>query len=297
MVSREIMENIDLEEGKIKVNGKWLTEDEIRYAIKMKVDSDDYNVADYAVALRTLINEMNKSTILKVRVPREMAEEFERISDERGESVESMLRGILIDYMSREGEIADRFAGEEREVYEDTDMVPPEESSDTDNGIVGEEEEEVVVEGEDVHEVIEDAEIEDRLLDIKGEETASDSEELDIKEDLEEEISDVEVMDEDIIEPDIDEVELEADFGDDLKEEMMDEDEIEAETSSDKLEEVRMEETDIGGDLKEDIPDAEVVEGEETKAESEADKKRPKKKRAIKKKFVLRKRKLRSGKG
>ena len=68
-----------LEEGKIKVNGKWLTEDEIRYAIKMKVDSDDYNVADYAVALRTLINEMNKSTILKVRVPREMAEEFEKI--------------------------------------------------------------------------------------------------------------------------------------------------------------------------------------------------------------------------
>lgn len=297
MVSKEIMENIDLEEGKIKVNGKWLTEDEIRYAIKMKVDSDDYNVADYAVALRTLINEMNKSTILKVRVPREMAEEFEKISDERGESVESMLRGILIDYMSREGEIADRFVGEEREVLADTDIVPSEERTEADIDIAEEEEEEVGLEGEDVHEVIEDAEIEDRLLDIKGEETDSDSEELDIEEDLEEEISDVEVIDEDITEPDIDEVELEEDLGHEIEEEMMDEDEIEAETGSDELEEIRLEEPEIGEDLKEEIPEAELVEGEETKAGSKAEKKRPKKKRAIKKKFVLRKRKLRSEKG
>ena len=89
------MENVDLEEGKILVDEKWLTEDEIRYAIKIKVESDDYNVAELASALKTLINEMNKSTVLKVRVPREVADEFEKLSREMDESIESILRNIL----------------------------------------------------------------------------------------------------------------------------------------------------------------------------------------------------------
>jgi hypothetical protein len=95
------MENIDLEEGKILVEGEWLTEDEIRYAIKMKVARDDYNVSELAFALKTLISEMNKSTLLRVRVPKALAEEFEKLSKDRGKSVQAMLRAILIEYMGR----------------------------------------------------------------------------------------------------------------------------------------------------------------------------------------------------
>jgi hypothetical protein len=105
LVSKEVIENIDLEEGKIKVRGEWLTEDELRYAIRMKVDSDDYNVADLAVALKTLISEMNKSTVLRVRVPKELAESFEEISKQRGHSIESMLRTILIDFINEKEEM------------------------------------------------------------------------------------------------------------------------------------------------------------------------------------------------
>ncbi len=104
MDSKEVMENIDLEEGKIKVRGEWLTEDELRYAIRMKVDSDDYNVADLAVALKTLISEMNKSTVMRVRVPKELAESFEVISRQRGHSVESMLRTLLLDFINQKEE-------------------------------------------------------------------------------------------------------------------------------------------------------------------------------------------------
>lgn len=102
MVSKKIMENVDLEEGKIRVKGEWLTEDEIRYAIRMKVDSDDYNVSDLAVALKTLITEMNKSTVLRVRVPKELTEKLEEICKERDESVESLLRIILLDFINKE---------------------------------------------------------------------------------------------------------------------------------------------------------------------------------------------------
>ncbi len=122
MVSIEIMENIDLEEGKIRVKGKWLTEDEIRYAIKMKVSSDDYNVADLANALQTLITEMNKSTVLKVRVPKEMAEEFAKIAKQRGESLESTLRNILMDYLSEEEEEPEDSQGDVSEVYEEVEL-------------------------------------------------------------------------------------------------------------------------------------------------------------------------------
>ena len=143
MVSKEIMEHINLEEGRILVEGKWLTEDEIRYAIKMKVESDDYNVAELAKALQTLINEMNKSTVLKVRVPKEVAEEFEKMSKEGNETVESILRGILIEYMNREEETIDDLdelegpdeleeLDEPDEPEEPTEPEEPEEEEDTD---------------------------------------------------------------------------------------------------------------------------------------------------------------------
>jgi hypothetical protein len=140
--SKEVMENIDLEEGKIKVRGEWLTEDELRYAIRMKVDSDDYNVADLAVALKTLISEMNKSTVLRVRVPKELAESFEDISKQRGHSVESMLRSLLLDFINQKEEslipVAEEAEEEEKEELEAeiVDIIQgnlPEEDEDEDD--------------------------------------------------------------------------------------------------------------------------------------------------------------------
>ncbi len=211
MVSKEIMESIDLEEGKILVDGKWLTEDEIRYAIKMKVESDDYNVADLATALQTLINEMNKSRVLKMRVPKEMAEILEELSQKSGESVESTLRGILIEYLSREGEPVEPPAEvpEEVEVDDETfggielgtkfeepkgELFEDELESEVDDDISGEKDEKIDIDIEDV--ILGEEETEAELLDIESEGVTK-SEEIAIGDDLkDEDIADIEAVEE-----------------------------------------------------------------------------------------------------
>jgi plasmid stability protein len=165
------MENIDLEEGRIRIKGKWLTEDEIRYAIKMKVSSDDYNVADLANALQTLITEMNKSTVLKIRVPKEMAEEFGKIAKQKGESMESTLRYILMDYLSAEEE-SEELEEEAAEVYEEVEIEPPKgrQKGVTVNGEFEDEEEEYYIEeeDEDMDFSLGDDESEDELLELES---------------------------------------------------------------------------------------------------------------------------------
>jgi hypothetical protein len=144
------MENIDLEEGKIKVGNEWLTEDEIRYAIKMKVESDDYNVADLAVALKTLIEEMNKSTVLRVRVQKEMAEEFERISQETGESPETMFRILLLEYINKKEQ-------QEEETFDELEIEGSEEDINSEDPF-----------GDEENTDYEEEEEEEGLVDIKG---------------------------------------------------------------------------------------------------------------------------------
>jgi phosphatidate phosphatase APP1 len=193
------MENIDLEEGRIRIKGKWLTEDEIRYAIKMKVSSDDYNVADLANALQTLITEMNKSTVLKIRVPKEMAEEFGKIAKQKGESMESTLRYILMDYLSAEEE-SEELEEEAAEVYEEVEIEPPKgrQKGVTVNGEFEDEEEEYYIEeeDEDMDFSLGDDESEDELLELESTSPKAKSEEVKSVDDIEiAEISDIEDTD------------------------------------------------------------------------------------------------------
>lgn len=184
---------------------KWLTEDEIRYIIKMKVDSDDYNVADLAVALQTLISELNKSAVLRVRVPKEMAEEFEKLSKERGESVQSVLRTILIDYLNTGGKSPEEQEEEETIVYEDVDEEEPEEEYEEITYIdedEGELDEDILVEKDDDIDIrIEEEDlVEDRdseLLEIDTTRGSSETVEVEAEDDYDTEyIPDIEELDE-----------------------------------------------------------------------------------------------------
>jgi hypothetical protein len=194
------MENIDLEEGRIRIKGKWLTEDEIRYAIKMKVSSDDYNVADLANALQTLITEMNKSTVLKVRVPKEMAEEFGKIAKQKGESLESTLRNIFMDYLSEEEDESEEDEGEVAEVYEEVEIESPKrrQKGVTIDGEFEEEEDDYYneEEDEDMDFSLGDEESEDELLELKRPGTGAKLEDAESLDDIEiAEISDIEDKD------------------------------------------------------------------------------------------------------
>ena len=205
LVSKKIIEDIDLEEGKIRVGDKWLTEDEIRYIIKMKVDSDDYNVADLAVALQTLISELNKSAVLRVRVPKEMAEEFEKLSKEKGESVQSVLRTILIDYLNTEVKSPEEQEEEETIIYEDVDEEEPEEEyeeityidedeGESDEDILGEKEDDIDIRIEE-EDLVEDRDSE--LLEIDTTIGSSETVEVEAEDDFDTEyIPDIEELDE-----------------------------------------------------------------------------------------------------
>ena len=190
MVSKDFIESIDLEEGKIKVRGEWLTEDELRYAIRMKVDSDDYNVADLAVSLKTLISEMNKSTVLRVRVPKELAESFEEISKQRGHSIESMLRSILIDFINEKEEVV---APHTKDISVDESHEELEaEIVDIIQGNVAEDEEDE----EDI-EIVSTGGIDRKLFDMES--TTVDSEAEDVSVDDEDvDVSDIDSLDEEL---------------------------------------------------------------------------------------------------
>jgi predicted transcriptional regulator len=275
LVSKEIIENIDLEQGKIRIGGRWFTEDEIRYAIKMKVSSDDYNVADLAVALQTLINEMNKSTTLRVRVPKEMAEKFDELSRERGESVEAMLRDILIEYINRESEYAEKL----------------EEEGVSDEGILGGENDEI--------DIMED-ETEDKLLDIDAAANEPEIVEVETEEVLEaEELPDIE-DDEEIIEPEIEEEEEEYITEVDVLDEKLGNPEIEEDLNIEDLDDIEAIVEEISEpDIEEDFdtaPMSELAAIDEgiVEAEDRKIKRNLKKKKATKKKIILRKKKMRN---
>lgn len=244
MVSENIIEKIDLEEGKIKVGEEWLTEDEIRYAIKMKVESDDYNVADLAVALKTLIEEMNKSTIMRIRVPKEMIEEFEKISNEKGETVESMLRTLLVEYIKNKGETEEELT-EEQGIFDEIYMEPREENTD-DEGFLSEEGEEINIKDED-----EVQETNDGLVDIKGMLNETELQELEIAEDLGDEVEEVETVD---VELGVEETEEIASEDIDIEEEIIQK-EIEPEEF-----EVGIEDIEVEDEISEDIEAEEELE-------------------------------------
>ncbi|MEE9150218.1 MAG: ribbon-helix-helix protein, CopG family [Thermoplasmata archaeon] len=274
MVSKEIMESINLEEGKIRVDGKWLTEDEIRYAIKMKVSSDDYNVADFAVALKTLITEMNKSTVLKVRVPKKMAETFEELSGERGQSVESMLRNILIEYISGESESAEKL-DEEALPYENIGLEKPNadlpQEGESDEGFLD----------------VKDDEIEDKLLDMDNTVKHSETVEVEAEGILEaEELPRNATIDEEIIGPEI-ENDLEEELIPDIKA-------IDEEISELQIKDLEPEKVEIEEDLEAELmSEIESIDEEVEKKVDKNFKKVPGKKKTKKKKATMRMKKLR----
>lgn len=314
LVSKEIIENIDLEEGKIRVNGKWLTEDEIRYAIKMKVSSDDYNVSDLAVALKTLISEMNKSTVLRIRVPKEMAEEFEELSRNRGESIESLLRDILIEYMGGKGARDETFEEEEEtsphedayigkteEVYgeeNERDEDEPDEDFFDEKEDEEEEEEEIdigiTIGDGDAHE----DEITSGLLDLDTVSEDSEAEEVEIEDGMVvEELPDIEVIEEDISQPEIEDIELdEIDSQENLEADDLDDiEDIDEEIDEPQIEESLSEIMESDEDQKEEhIPEIDDNEEEVKKPKGRKIKRALRKKKAARKKVIIRKKKLKN---
>ncbi len=62
------MKDINMEEAKIKVDGKWFTSEEIAGEIQRKIQAGDMKIADYAAALEKLTTTMENSHLIEVKL-------------------------------------------------------------------------------------------------------------------------------------------------------------------------------------------------------------------------------------
>ena len=90
---------VDLDEGRIFVEGEWLSEEELKYAIKTKISSDDFDVEHLAISMKALQKVMGESSMMEFRLSNGMIHALKNMSDDTGETTGSIIRKALESYM------------------------------------------------------------------------------------------------------------------------------------------------------------------------------------------------------
>ena len=93
---------IDFDACKIQMDANWFSEDELREKIKDMVADGDYDVAEYANALKGLTATIENSKVIEIRFPLELINNFEKESDKASESVSGVIRKALADHFKVE---------------------------------------------------------------------------------------------------------------------------------------------------------------------------------------------------
>ena len=94
---------IDLDREKIFVQEEWLAQDELAARIRDKVDKKDFtNLSLLSEAVERLQAVLAESREMKVRLTREVADSYLKISEKNGEAVESVMRRVLQAYLTTE---------------------------------------------------------------------------------------------------------------------------------------------------------------------------------------------------
>ncbi|UCE73556.1 MAG: hypothetical protein JSV56_11085 [Methanomassiliicoccales archaeon] len=232
---------------------------------------------------------------MRLRVPKKLAEEIEDLSKQRGESLESMLRTILIDFINKEGERSGQLY-EETVAYGDMELEGPKEEfkaqsvvvemeSEADEYPIARKEEDIGIRIEE--NVVEEEGVEGELLDLEATANGSEVDEFGSDEDFEDEdIFDIEAEDEE-------ENELVVEDDEDLDEDLSEIEVVEEEPSQPEVEEIISHEEPEDIFEEKDLSDIEPFEEKKEETELKEFKPIPKKKKATKKKIVLRKKKLR----
>ena len=89
---------VDIDEGKIKVDDQWLTVEDIKAAIKEKIDSGDYDVASHATALKQLEDVVANIREITFKITANLAEAAENLANERSVTVGAIIREALGNY-------------------------------------------------------------------------------------------------------------------------------------------------------------------------------------------------------
>ena len=75
---------INLDEGKIFLADKWYNVTELKGTIKKKVDSDDFDVANFSKALKMLKTEIDSYKVITLKVPNNLLDAYSNIAKEAG---------------------------------------------------------------------------------------------------------------------------------------------------------------------------------------------------------------------
>ncbi|MDG6220256.1 MAG: hypothetical protein QCI38_02250 [Candidatus Thermoplasmatota archaeon] len=97
---------IDLDEGRIFVDGEWLSEEELKYAIKTKISSDDFDIEHLARAMKTLEKIMGESSMMEVRITNAMHKKLKESAEDMGESIGTIVRKALEGYLGGDFSVA-----------------------------------------------------------------------------------------------------------------------------------------------------------------------------------------------
>ncbi|MCD6461118.1 MAG: hypothetical protein J7L61_00030 [Thermoplasmata archaeon] len=125
---------IDLDEARIEIDGEWLSEEDIKYAIKKKIEEEDFDVEYLSRALKVLKKAIDESVIMEFRAPKDMERAVVSAAEEEGISVGEYIRRAIESYSGgipssggEEEEPEEEAAEEEPEVPEEEEPVEEEE--------------------------------------------------------------------------------------------------------------------------------------------------------------------------
>ncbi len=139
---------IDIDEGKVHIDKKWYAVDELKKSIKKKVEKEEFDIAEYAAALKHLEAALENLKEYNIKLPQELAEFIdERAKEEKDSTPGSVIREIIRKYSGGGEEESFELAEEdeedegEEEEGETFDEVEEEVEEDEEEDEGGEEEE------------------------------------------------------------------------------------------------------------------------------------------------------------
>ncbi len=89
------MEEIDIEEEKIKVGEVWKSAEELREEIKERIGKGDFEITDEALALKKLNKALQNYTEISIKLPAELIDTFKDIAEKNDLKFQDVIRRKL----------------------------------------------------------------------------------------------------------------------------------------------------------------------------------------------------------
>jgi hypothetical protein len=87
---------IDLEQERVKIDNKWYTIKDLKKLIKEKIEAEELDIQKYTNALKDLKTQLEKETVITIKLPQNIFNKFSKKADEVSQTIEDFLKETLI---------------------------------------------------------------------------------------------------------------------------------------------------------------------------------------------------------